>query len=577
MKFTFRHPYEFDNRFKTRVAYFSMEFGIHQSLKNYAGGLGFLAGSHMRSAFALKQNMIGVGIFWKFGYYDQVRKSDQTMDVLFQEKVYGFLQKTDIDFTINVSQHDVHVSVYYLPPEVFGTAPIFLLSTDVPENDYLARTMCHRLYDSNNEAKIASAILLGIGGARLLELIDWEPEVYHLNESHALPLAYYLYKKYGSIEEVKKRFVFTNHTPEEGGNLKTDLFLLDKMGFFCGVPVSEVRKISGTTDNKLDHTYTALRFSGRANGVSKIHLKTLQGLWQNYPDICKLISITNAQSFSFWADKEMYQAMNNGDDETLRKIKNQRKSFLFDEVSDQCGEIYDDKILTIVFAKRFTGYKRADLLFNNMERFHQLVTSKDFPVQIIWAGKPYPADYAAIAVFDKIVHLCKNYPNCSILVGYELRLSKMLKAGADAWLNLPRVTHEASGTSGMAAAMNGAVNVSIPDGWFPEFSQADMNSFVIPAADTSLSEHEQDTLDAETLMDVLEKKVVPTYYSKPKQWTNIMKNSMKDIIPFFDSDRLAKQYYELLYTRIGLTVGSNAVEKIPLIPELLTADHSDNS
>jgi starch phosphorylase len=154
-------------------------------------------------------------------------------------------------------------------------------------------------------------------------------------------------------------------------------------------------------------------------------------------------------------------------------------------------------------------------------------------------------------MFDKIVHLCKTYPNCSVLIGYELKLSKMLKAGADVWLNLPRMTHEASGTSGMAAAMNGAINVSIPDGWFPEFSRPALNSFLVPPADASLSDHEQDSQDAETLMDVLEKKVLPVYYNNPAEWINIMKNGMNDIIPFFDSDRLAQQYYDLLYTAIG--------------------------
>lgn len=550
---SFTHPYECDDRFKTRVAYFSMEFGIHQSLKTYSGGLGFLAGSHMRSAYTLKQNMVGIGILWKFGYYDQVRKADQTMDVLFQEKVYGFLQDTNIRFTIEVSNHDVHVAAYYLPPHVFNTAPIFFLTTDLPENDYLAKTICHRLYDSNNEAKIASAILLGVGGAKFLELIHWEPDVYHLNESHALPLAFYLYKKFGTIEEVKKRFVFTNHTPEDGGNLKTDLYLLEKMGFFCGIPSSEIRKIAGISDTRLDHTYSALRFSGIANGVSKLHLKTLQRTWQNYPDICKIIPITNAQNFDFWADKDMYRALKENDDTALRAIKQNRKKFLFEEVSDQCGEIYDEKILTIVFAKRFTGYKRADLLFHNMERFDRLVRNKDFPVQIIWAGKPYPVDYGAIALFDKIVHLCKPYNNCSILVGYELKLSKMLKGGADVWLNVPRMTHEASGTSGMAAAMNGAVNVSIPDGWFPEFCRPDTNSYLIPASDTSLSDHEQDSYDAEALLDVLEKKVIPTFYNEPEKWTNIVKNGMTDIIPYFDSDRLAQEYYDLVYRRGGLS------------------------
>lgn len=207
-----------------------MEFVIHQPLKIYAGGLGYLAGSHMRSAFELKQNMVGVGILWKYGYYDQVRKSDQTMDILFQEKVYGFLQKTDISFTINVSGHEVWVTAYNLEPCIFNTAPLFLLSTDLPENDYLAQTISYKLYDANRETRIASSILLGIGGARLFEYINWQPAIYHINESHGLPLAFHLYNKFKSMEEVKRRLVFTNHTPEVAGNPKTDIMLLDKMG-----------------------------------------------------------------------------------------------------------------------------------------------------------------------------------------------------------------------------------------------------------------------------------------------------------------------------------------------------------
>ncbi|MGZ8511187.1 MAG: alpha-glucan family phosphorylase, partial [Chitinophagaceae bacterium] len=192
MGFSFTFPYQADPAFQKRVAYFCMEFGIHQPLKTYAGGLGFLAGSHMRSAYVLQQNMVGIGILWKYGYYDQVRKQDQTMDVLFQEKVYGFLKKTDIKITVKVSGHDVFVTAYYLPQEIFNTVPVFFLSTDIPENDYLSKTICHKLYDSNPETKIAAAILLGEGGAKLLEKLNWLPDVYHLNESHALPLAFYL-------------------------------------------------------------------------------------------------------------------------------------------------------------------------------------------------------------------------------------------------------------------------------------------------------------------------------------------------------------------------------------------------
>ncbi len=547
MEFSFAFPYNINPVFKKQVAYFSMEFGIHQALKTYAGGLGFLAGSHMRSAFDLKQNIIGIGILWKYGYYDQIRKQDQTMDVLFEEKNYGFLIPTNLKFTIKVSKHDVWVTAYYLQPKIFNTAPVFFLTTDLSENDYLAKTIVHKLYDANPETKIASAILLGEGGAKLLEALKWEPEMYHLNESHALPLTFYLYNKHKSIDAVKEKLVFTNHTPEDAGNQKTNIALLEKMGFFCDVPITEVRAITQTSGDELDHSLTALRIAGKANGVSKIHKATLNNMWNNLKNICSIIAITNAQNFNYWHNPDLYKALQDDSDEAMQKIKWQYKKYLFEEVADQCGEIYDEKICTIVFAKRFSGYKRADLFFHDMDRFNRFVTNKERPVQIIWAGKPYPMDYAAIGVFDKIVDVCKTYANCSVLVGYELKLSKLLKQGADVWLNAPRLTHEASGTSGMAAAMNGAINVSTPDGWFPEFANDKVNSFVIPPCDTGKPEHIQDDIDAASLYQLLENEVLPLYYDYSKRWNAIVKNAMRDIIPQFDSNRMAAEYYEQLY------------------------------
>jgi starch phosphorylase len=548
MSFSFTFPYQINPLFQKKVAYFSMEFGIHQPLKTYAGGLGFLAGSHLRSAFELEQHLVGIGILWKYGYYDQVRKQDQTMDVLFEEKIYGFLQPTNLKFTIKVSRNEVWVTAYYLPPEIFNTAPLFLLSTDLPENDYLAQTISHKLYDANPETSIAAAILLGQGGAKLLDLLNWEPEIYHLNESHALPLAFYLHNKYKDIDELKSRLVFTNHTPEQSGNKKTGISLLDKMGFFCNIPLTEVNAITQTTGDQLDHTLTALRLSKKANAVLKMHQQTLCKMWAGQQGICDIISITNAQNYLYWHNQEMYKALAEKDDNGILQQKILGKRNLFEIVADQAGEIYDEKICTIVFAKRFAGYKRADLFFHDMERFKKLVTNKDRPVQIIWAGKPYPMDYAAIGVFDKIVNVCKQYSNCAILVGYELKLSKQLKQGADVWLNMPRITHEASGTSGMTAAMNGAVNVGLPDGWYPEFTKDKINSFIVPPSDITASDDKQDDADAAALYQLLETEILPMYYDYPDRWLNMIKNGLTDIVPLFDSNRMVKEYYELLYT-----------------------------
>jgi starch phosphorylase len=544
----FQHPYDFDPKYSKSVAYFSMEFAIHQPLKTYSGGLGFLAGSHMRSAYDLKQNMIGISILWKYGYYDQIRKGDQSMDVLFQEKLYSFLEDTNIKFTIEINHHPVVVKAYYLNPKIFGTVPIFYLTTDVTENDYLAQSTTHKLYDSDPAAKIAQTILLGHGGAKLLDELKADVEIYHLNEAHALSAAFYLYKKYGKMEEVKQRIVFTTHTPEEAGNEKHDITLLEKMGFFCGVPLDEVRKISSTEDSVFNHSLVALRFANIANAVSRKHGEVSNKMWANYKNICKIITITNAQNKRYWADKELYAAVERDDDEMIRKRKRTMKEDLFELVADQTGQLFNKELLTIVWSRRFAAYKRADLVTLDPDRFEALITNKKTPMQIIWAGKPYPMDYNAISMFNKLVHLSKKYSNIAVLVGYELKLSRLLKNGADVWLNNPRIPREASGTSGMTAAMNGAVNLSTYDGWIPEFAKHGVNSFIVPPVDPTLPVHEQDQIDLFNLLDILENDIIPMYYNEPEKWIQIVKNSMSDVIPYFDADRMAYQYYEKVYT-----------------------------
>ncbi len=547
MDFKLTHPYSFRSEFAKPVAYFCMEYAIHQPLKLYAGGLGFLAGSFLRSAYELRQNVVAIGILWKFGYYDQVRKSDQTMDILFQEKVYGFLMKTNIKFTIQISGHSIWVAAYYLPPEIFHTAPLFLLSTDLPENDYLSQTISHKLYDANPETKVAAAILLGKGGCCLLEHLGWQPEIYHLNESHGLPLAFHLLEKFKHVREVKNRLVFTNHTPEQGGNPETEVYLLHKMGFFGNLTTREVSTATKINGDMMNHTLAALRLCGKANGVSGLHSSTLHKMWRDYEDTCPFIHITNGQHFGYWKNTPMYNALSDNDYETIGKLKATHKEQLFEIVADQNGELYKKDVLTIVFAKRFANYKRPDLLLRNMGRFEKLVNNSKRPIQIIWAGKPYPMDLAAIGTFDKIVNVCKKYTNCSILVGYELQLSRQLKQAADVWLNNPRLTHEACGTSGMSAAMNGAINVSTPDGWFPEFIRDGINGFIIPSTSSTLPEHQMDDLDAENLYNLLENVLIPLYYDDASKWQSIIANSMNDIVPYFDSNRMAKEYYNRLY------------------------------
>jgi len=545
----FKVPYPIDARYEKKVAYFSMEYAIHQPLKIYSGGLGFLSGSHLRSAYELKQNLIAVGILWKYGYYDQARNQDQTLQVTWMEKQYSFLEDTGIKYQITVHEHPVWVKVFYLNPQTFNSAPLFLLTTDIPENDYVSQTISHRLYDANVATKVAQFILLGVGGSKLLDELGFKPDVYHLNEAHGLSAAFYLYKKYNNnIEEVRKRLVFTTHTPEEAGNEKHDIHLCHKMSYFCGLTTDEVKKLTGNPDDMFNHSLAALRFARLANGVSKLHGKVSRALWSKYENICPIISITNAQNWRYWADEQLYQAMGDNNDAAFDSRKTFLKKRSFEIVADQTGKLYDTKIFTIVWARRFAGYKRAGLIASDDERFEELINSKKYPIQLIWAGKPYPVDYPAITEFNSLVHLSRRFKNVAVLIGYELMLSRRLKQGADCWLNNPRVPREASGTSGMTAAMNGTVNFSTDDGWIPEFMKDKENGFVVPMADYhNMTVHEQDAYDLDCMYEILTKQILPMYYDDHDRWRQVVKNGMKDVRFQFDSNRMAHEYYELLY------------------------------
>lgn len=544
----FKVPYSPAKQFSTRVAYFSMEFALDQSLKTFSGGLGFLAGSHMRSAYELKQNMIGIGILWKFGYYDQVRNSDNNMAVLWQQKSYNFLEDTGIRFQVDVSDHPVWVAVWYLPPERFESVPMFFLTTDVPENDYLSKTITNHLYDYNPEAKIAQSIILGVGGAKLIDIINFMPEVYHLNEAHGLSAAFYLYNKYKSAEEVRKRMVFTTHTPVEAGNEKHNFVDLEKMSFFQSIPVAEIRQITGITGNIFDHSLVALRLSKIANGVSAIHGDVARRMWGGYEGIAPITSITNSQNKKYWADYKLEKAASENNVTALEARKKELKYRLFINLADQTGKWFDPNVLTIVWARRFAGYKRANLITKDLDRFKQVFCNPQRPIQVIWAGKPYPKDNGAIEMFNELVRLSANYPNIAIMTGYEMRLSKLLKQGSDVWLNNPRIPMEASGTSGMTAAMNASINLSTWDGWIPEFVENGKNGFVVPPVDyQNLTEQQQDDQDLINLLNIIEKDIASLYYNNPKSWYKLAIRAMKEVVPEFESGRMATEYYEKLY------------------------------
>ncbi|WP_339896458.1 alpha-glucan family phosphorylase [uncultured Algibacter sp.] len=540
------HPYKPAADYKKKVAYFSMEFGIDQAFNIYSGGLGFLAGSHMRSGFELKQNMIGIGMLWKYGYYDQARNEDQTLRTDFNEKHFDFLEDTGIE--VEIKLHDnphVKVRAYVLKPEIFGTVPMYFLSTDVQGNDHISKTITNHLYDSNPVTRVSQSIVLGIGGAKVVEVLGGA-DTYHLNEGHALPAFYYL-----RDQGVKKsQMVFTTHTPEKAGNEEREARHLNRCGFFGRILSNEELEKEMVNGGMINYTISALRMAKKANAVSKLHAIVANDMWKNYDGVSKIIPITNAQNQKFWQDETIKKVWSKKNAKAYKKRKTELKTELCDVVLQQTNKTFDPNVLTFVWARRFAEYKRADLLLHDFDRFKRLISNEKYPVQIIWAGKPYPFDYNAIDVFNHLVHQSKNEPNLAVLIGYEIDLSKKLKCGSDVWLNTPRITREASGTSGMTAAMNGSVNVSTNDGWIPEFQKDGQNCFVLPALNHHLPVWDQDKIDTDNLFHILETKVIPMYYDNPQKWQEMVFNAMDDVIPEFTTQRMADDYYKKLFNPI---------------------------
>jgi starch phosphorylase len=270
-------------------------------------------------------------------------------------------------------------------------------------------------------------------------------------------------------------------------------------------------------------------------------------MWKDYPDICQITHVTNAQNKKYWADHGLEHARVIGDAEALRHRKRELKERLFRVVADQTGKLFKPDVLTIVWARRFAGYKRPDLITRDIQLFRDMLNHKQYPVQMIWAGKPYPFDFGALDVFNNLIRLTRYYPNTTVLVGYELELSRFLKNGSDVWLNNPVIPREASGTSGMSAAMNASLNLSTFDGWVCEFAKNGHNSFIIPPVDPTLGPEERDHHDMLGFYQLLHEKVLPTYYDHPAEWSRIVLNSMNDVVPYFDADRLADEYYTKIY------------------------------
>lgn len=528
------------------VAYFSMEMAIDQSLHTYSGGLGFLSGSHMLSAGHLKLPMVGVTMLWSMGYGDQQINGNDEVEIIYNRREYPFLKDTGIIVDVQIYGRTVKVKAMLLEPETFGTVPVYLLTTDFEGNPEADRQLSHVLYDGDERIRIAQEIILGIGGMRVLKATHSSIHMIHLNEGHALPAAFEMLADYGGdLEKVRQSVVFTTHTPVAAGNETHDVHLLMEAGYFANTGLDMAIRLGGES---FSLTVAALRMSRMANGVSQLHGLVANNMWQWVENRCPIVAITNATSLEYWQDSRVKHANSNDD---LLRVKHEMKKELFEYIEKTTGKKYDPDILTIVWARRFTEYKRPTSIFRDMGRIEHLLNSNK--VQLVFAGKFHPSDHAGRQMFNEVIQIAKHQPKVAILSGpgYELELSGLLKRGSDVWLNTPVRPLEASGTSGMSANMNGSVHLSTFDGWAVEGTYHDINGFIIN--DTPMQymdvedRHKQ---DYDSMMHILENDIIPMYYDNKPRWSEMMRQAINTAESYFNSDRMAIEYFIRLYQSI---------------------------
>lgn len=531
---------------KLNVASFCFEAMLSQKFPIYAGGLGVVQAGLLKSAGRKNDwpvNFYGVGIYWKEGYYDQTIGPDG-MEVHYIARHYDFLEDTGIKVSVEICGKQNWVKVWRLREEVFKTAPAIFLDTDIEENDFLARTITRRLYTGNEEQRLAQEIVKCVGGIRALEALGIEVDLYQGHESHSVLVATEILRRYlermsfeEAVEKTRQKFVFTTHTPELVGNEEHDLDLMIRMGCFPGIPREKLITLGG---NPFNMTVAGLRLAKKANAVSKLHCQTANAMWQHISNRCPIIPITNGVDLD-WQFPEFARASS---PEEIRLAKEKYKRELIEFIFQSTGKQLKEEVLTMVWARRFTEYKRPWLIFEMDWPWLENLLRKE-KIQLIIAGKPHPDDQRMINTFNLIHRRSLETPGLVVLAGYEYAMSKLLKAGADLWFQCPRRPSEACGTSWMSANLNGALVIFSRDGGILESRNLEYG-FPFGVDYKCLTPWEQDALDFKSLVEVLPKAIEMFYNEKEKwyQWALILK---RDAEENFNSDRMLKDYIEKLY------------------------------
>jgi starch phosphorylase len=530
-----------------RVAYFCMEYAMQSDFKMYAGGLGILAGDYLKGARDHKFPIVGIGIKWKQGYGDQrITPEGKAIDT-YPIYDYPFLKDTGVTVSVTIRKREVKCKVWLC--DKFKNAPLYLLDTDVPGNE--DSWISGQLYGWFGEERIAQEMVLGIGGIRALRALKIPVDVYHFNEGHALFAGFELVRekmKSGkNFEQALKlsrdQIVFTTHTPVVQGNESHYLDRMMYMGADNGAfSKQQLKQLGGSPFNM---TVGALRLSRKANAVAQLHAVTANTMWKDVKGRAEIVGITNAIHVPTWVDGRIVAAAKN-DSADIWNLHQENKKQLIDFIEGRTGVRLKQDSLLLGFSRRAVPYKRSDFIFSDRSKVDQLF--KSGKLQIVFSGKAHPLDDGGKRIVANIVALTKKYPKSVVfLENYDMTIGSMLVRGSDVWLNNPRRPQEASGTSGMKAAMNGVLNLSILDGWWPEACQHGMNGWQIGGGYENKNERKLDEHDQKALYKVLLEEVLPTYYRSKKRWTAMMKQSVLTTRKEFAMKRMLDEYYEKLY------------------------------
>jgi starch phosphorylase len=555
-----------------QVAYFSMEIGLDPAIPTYSGGLGILAGDTLRTAADLGAPLVGVSLLHRYGYLhqhlDATGNQTEEPDSWHPEE---FMEPMPVRVNIRIEEREVYIRAWrYFVLGVSGsTVPVFFLDTDLPENSPWDQKITGTLYGGDHRYRLCQEAVLGLGGVRVLRALGYDNiQTYHMNEGHSALLTLALLNErnggrgltsveLADWEAVRQRCVFTTHTPVPAGHDKFPLALVEQV---LGRQHSQTLKAAGVyLDDTLNMTYLALNFSRYINGVSLRHEEVSHGMFPQYP----INSITNGvhavtwtalpfrrlydDHFPEWRRDNAYlrYAVGIALDE-IRQAHRQAKAALLREVEQRTGVSLDPAALTLGFARRAAPYKRADLLFSDLERLKRIAREVG-PMQVIYAGKAHPQDAGGKALIRRVFQAAAALGDAVRVVyleDYNIALAKLICSGVDLWLNTPQRPREASGTSGMKAALNGIPSLSVLDGWWVEGHVEGVTGWSIGEDHTSGSSQDQ---EAASLYDKLEKVILPLYHRQPDAYARVMRYAIAINGSFFHSQRMFLQYIKNAY------------------------------